>query len=262
MSDKAPNVLSWGSRVGSELTNQSSEELTRNERLLEYALQLLPEYGHQWNLHSQVTTRRQSLSRFLYYTALYEQILDIPGVICEFGVQWGATLTTLINLRGIYEPFNHSRRIYGFDTFEGFAVVDPKDGIHAKPGDYRTRDDYEDTLEEILAIHEANAPLAHIKKFALIKGDASVTIDSWLQENPHVIVSMAIFDMDVYAPTKSVLERIVPRLTKGSLLVFDELNNPAFPGETLAVQEILGLNRLALRRHPHQPYCAWAVWGD
>jgi hypothetical protein len=44
--------------------------------------------------------------------------------------------------------------------------------------------------------------------------------------------------------------------------VFDELNCPHFPGETLAVLEVLGLNNLALRRHPHQPYCAWAVYGE
>ena len=38
----------------------------------------------------------------------------------EFGVRWGQNLITLNNLRGIYEPFNHSRKIIGFDTFEGF----------------------------------------------------------------------------------------------------------------------------------------------
>jgi hypothetical protein len=50
---------------------------------------------------------------------------------------------------------------------------------------------------------------------------------------------MAIFDMDIYKPTKDVLEKIIPRLVKGSLLVFDELNFKAFPGETIAVNEVL-----------------------
>jgi hypothetical protein len=73
---------------------------------------------------------------------------------------------------------------------------------------------------------------------------------------------MAIFDMDIYKPTKDVLEKIIPRLTKGSLLVFDELSNEFWPGETLAVNEVLGLNNLSLRRFPHQTTCAWAVYGD
>ena len=93
-----------------------------------------------------------------------------------------------------------------------------------------------------------------------MKGDASLTINEWIQKNPHTIISMAIFDMDVYQPTKDVLEKIIPRLTKGSVLVFDELNCPKFPGETLALMEVLGVNNLKLRRDPNQPYCAWAVF--
>jgi hypothetical protein len=46
------------------------------------------------------------------------------------------------------------------------------------------------------------------------------------------------------------------------LLVFDELNCGYFPGETRAVQEVLGLNNITLKRHPHQSYCAWAVFGE
>jgi hypothetical protein len=68
--------------------------------------------------------------------------------------------------------------------------------------------------------------------------------------------------MDLYKPTRDVLETILPRLTRGSVLVFDELNCPRFPGETTALAEVLGLDNLRLRRDPHQPYCAWAIWGD
>ncbi len=73
---------------------------------------------------------------------------------------------------------------------------------------------------------------------------------------------MAIFDMDIYKPTRDALNMIQPRLTKGSMLVFDELNCPFFPGETQAVSEVLGLNNLRLQRFPNQPYCAFAEFGD
>ena len=49
---------------------------------------------------------------------------------------------------------------------------------------------------------------------------------------------MAILDMDVYDPTKKVLQKIKNRLFKGSVLVFDQLNHPDFPGETKAVLDI------------------------
>ena len=39
----------------------------------------------------------------------------------EFGVEWGSTLSLLIKLRSIHEPYNYSRKIIGFDTFSGFT---------------------------------------------------------------------------------------------------------------------------------------------
>jgi hypothetical protein len=209
-----------------------------------------------------LTLHRLSISRVLYYDDLYKKILDIPGVICEFGVRWGATLAQLISFRGVYEPYNYSRKIYGFDTFQGFTTIDEKDSGFSQLGDYSVTPGHLELLEEILTIHESFSPISHVKKFGLVKGDASQTVGPWLAENPHAIISMAIFDMDVYKPTRDVLEMILPRLVKGSLLVFDELNIEEFPGETQAVDEVLGLNNISLRRNPHQPFCAWAVFGD
>ena len=250
------------SKVDGVLTQISENEKILSQQLFNIAQNLMPQYGEQWNVQSNVVLNRQALSRLLYYNHLYQKIVDIPGVICEFGVQWGATLSQLVNLRGIYEPYNHSRKIFGFDTFEGFSTVDDKDGGFSKVGDYATIKNYEEILDIILSIHEANSPLPHIQKYQLLKGNASETIDTWLTENPHAIVAMAIFDMDVYVPTKDVLEKIIPRLTKGSLLVFDELNCQHFPGETRALNDVLGLNNITLKRFPHQPYCAWSVFGE
>lgn len=250
------------SKEKGELVSRTNDYSTRLNKLHEIATKLLPIYGPYWHRHSVVTMRVEALARTLYYNNLYQKIIDVPGVICEFGVQWGATLSQLVNLRSIYEPYNYSRTIYGFDTFSGLKNVRAEDGALASEGDYAVDNEYERTLEEILHLLEADSPIGHLKKFALIKGDASVTIDTWLDQNPHAIISMAIFDMDIYEPTKIVLEKIIPRLTKGSLLVFDELNYSAFPGETTAVNEVLGLNNITLKRTPLQPHCAWAVFGD
>jgi len=245
-----------------EFNLQAGGEMAMQQELFDLATTLMPRYGDGWNSHSLLTIRRQSLSRFLHYDLLYRQMLPVPGVICEFGVQWGATLSQLISLRGIHEPYNHSRRIIGFDTFQGFVGVDEQDGGRWSAGDYSTEDGYETTLDRVLTLQEGFNPLSHIKKFELVKGDASKTTAEWLERNPHAIISMAILDMDVYRATRDVLELIKPRLTKGSVLVFDELSSGDFPGETLAVAEVLGLNNLSLRRSNFHTYGAWAVWGE
>ena len=249
-------------KLSGEFTMQSNTERDSLQRLFEIQMDVMPRFGPQWNLHQTVFLRRQSLSRLIYYYELYQKIINVPGVICEFGVQWGATLSTLINLHGMLEPFNHSRVVYGFDTFEGFVQLDEKDRGYSAKGDYSTTEHYYEILEEIIQLQESFSPIPHVKKFELIKGDASETVLKWLERNPHAIVAMAILDMDVYKPTRDVLQAILPRLTKGSILVFDEVNCRHFPGETQAVVEVLGLNKLSLQRFPHQPFCAWAVFGE
>ena len=250
--------------ISGEFTQRSSSESERDAALYVLASARLGSgsLGAQWNYHFAAFTKRQVISRLLYQDFLYKKILDVPGVILEFGVHWGATIATLINLRGIYEPYNYSRVIYGFDTFSGFPDVNEKDGGFSKSGDYSTSPKYEDELAEVLAIHESFSPIPQIQKFHLIKGDVRETLPRFLEDNPHIIVAMAVFDMDIYMPTKSALTDVLPRLTKGSLLVFDELNCRHFPGETQAVNEVLGLNQLRLQRVPHQPYCSFAEFGS
>jgi Macrocin-O-methyltransferase (TylF) len=245
-------------KIDGEYTNLRDAERQRQRELGDIASTLIPRFGVDWPRHSLVALGVRSLARILYYSDLYKKILDVPGVICEFGVQWGSTLSQLIALRSIYEPFNTSRKVIGFDTFAGFPSVDVEDGVGPQTGDYGSETGHKETLERILSLHESFSPNSQVKKFELVEGDATITIGEWLDGNKHAIIAMAIFDMDLYKPTKEVLSKILPRLTKGSILVFDELNYPEFPGETLAVNEVLGLNKLTLKRSPYQPYCAWA----
>jgi len=241
---------------------RSRDALDALDHLREVHSELIPHMGKGWNKHIMVTQDVTAVARLLYLSQIYEQIINVPGVVCEFGVQWGATLCQLINLRAVYEPFNHSRIVYGFDTFNGFPSVHQKDGRRWKKGDLATIKNYEVRLDKILSLIEKVSPMAHIKKFRLVKGDVIETIDTWLETNPHAIIALAVFDMDLYEPTKEVLIKIKNRLTKGSIIAFDELNCQAFPGETVAVAEALGLNTLRLRRSPLHPFGAWAVFGD
>jgi len=83
-----------------------------------------------------------------------------------------------------------------------------------------------------------------------VKGDAVKTIPEYLKRHPETIISLAIFDFDIYAPTKAALEAIKPHLCKGSILVFDELCDDLLPGETIALRETWGLNNVRIQRFP------------
>jgi hypothetical protein len=243
------------------LTARNELEINNIQKLKEFHLSEINNWGVTWNKHSALTLQRNSVSRILHLDNMYKKIVGVAGSILEFGVQWGATLAQLIALRGIYEPYNYRRHIFGFDTFEGFKNTHDKiDGTHVEDGDYSVNKNYEKKLENILQLHEQGCPLSHIKKFTLIKGDASLTSKQWLIDYPHAVISMAIFDMDIYKPTRDALEAIIPRLTKGSVLIFDEINCEEFPGETKAIDDVLELNKLKLNHNPNHPSAAWTIW--
>jgi hypothetical protein len=159
----------------------------------------------------------------------------------------------------MYEPFNYNRKIVGFDTFEGFPSVDSRDGDHVAVGDYGVTDGWQDELEALLEFHNSNQPIPQKRKFELVRGDATETLPRYLAEHPETVIALAYFDFDIYEPTKACLKAILPHLTKGSVLAFDELNCPEFPGETLALREVLGLSRYGIRRDPNSPLTSWLV---
>ena len=205
--------------------------------------------------------RRQDLSSMLFMIDMYKQIIDVHGVIMEFGVRWGKNLALYESLRGTFEPFNHNRKIIGFDTFEGFPTVDKKDGDSdiIQKGAYNVTENYEEYLEKILNYHESESPISNIKKYELRKGDATLEIEVYLKENPQTIISFAYFDFDIYAPTKKCLEAIKPHLTKGSILGFDELNHKDYPGETIALKEVFGLDKYKIRRNIFSPTQSYII---
>lgn len=202
---------------------------------------------------------RQALSRINFIQSLYQKIVPVHGVIMEFGVRWGQNMALFSLLRGIHEPFNYNRRIIGFDTFEGFPSVSGQDGDLVKAGDYAVAEGWKAELEATLSFHEQNAPIPHKRKFELVQGDAGQTLPEYLQRHPETIVALAYFDFDLYEPTKACLERILPHVTRGSVLAFDELNCPEFPGETIALREVLGLSAHAIRRDPSSPLTSYIV---
>jgi hypothetical protein len=194
--------------------------------------------------------RGSALAKIFFLQEIHLQILDIPGCIMAFGTWWGQDLIVFENLRAIYEPYNCGRRIIGFDTFTGYLPSSDKD----KPsevvaeGNYSTTENYEEYLSELIAYHESENAMAHIPKHRVIRGDVCVSAPQYFVENPETLVALAYFDFAVYEPTKAALQAVLPRLVKGSILAFDELNSADYPGESRAVLEALDLKNHTVKR--------------
>jgi hypothetical protein len=211
------------------------------------------------NLGLFITSKLMARIKFMDF--LYQKIVELHGLVLDFGTRWGQNMALFTAFRSIYEPFNRNRKIIGFDTFEGFMSISDRDGSSEmmRLGKYAVTEGYEKVLERILDIHERSNPLGHIKKYDIIKGDASMEIVKYLKLHPETIVSLAYFDMDLYEPTKLCLQAIRPHLTKGSVIGFDELNAPECPGETVALNEVFGLGAYRIQRLPFTSRTAYLV---
>lgn len=248
MKPTAPRIMTFGAADEADRRVQLAQLLRQSpipnqELMLNVGLYLTP----------------QTLSRVLFMDFLYRQILDTQGVVVEFGCRWGQNMSLYTSLRGIYEPFNRLRRVIGFDTFSGFVSVASEDGKSVDAGDYATTPRYEDHLAQVLELQEKESPMGHLRKHEIVKGDATKTFADFLARNPQTIVALAYFDFDLFEPTRDCLKLLEPYLTKGSVIGFDELNDDTTPGETVALREVFGLGRFAIRHYRHSARTSYLV---
>ncbi|MCC7418399.1 MAG: class I SAM-dependent methyltransferase [Acidobacteria bacterium] len=204
--------------------------------------------------------RRKTVTRFITLYELFKLALDVKGSIIECGVFRGFGLMTWAHLSAVLEPANLTRRIYGFDSFEGFPEVGEQDRNAVRsPEAGGLRADAHAELTKIVGLYNQDRFLGHVDKVSLIKGDVTKTIPEFMQQHQHLVVSLLFLDLDLYAPTRIALEQFVPRMPKGAVIAFDELDNPIWPGETRAAVETIGLNALRVRRFAWDPYIGYAV---
>ncbi|MEP2944110.1 MAG: TylF/MycF/NovP-related O-methyltransferase [Hyphomicrobiales bacterium] len=245
-------AVSGGLRTNAESMEASlnREQFERNPESWEKKIENFPKY-----------VRRQNLTRFLALYEIFNRVLNIKGSVVECGVNHGFGLMSWAKFSAILEPVNLTRRIYGFDSFEGFPSVSDADRSnhsgHVKEGDLAA--DVQEELESLTEIYDSTRFLGHVNKVQLVKGDATETIPQFIEDNPHVLVSLLFMDFDLYEPTKVALEHFLPRMPKGAIVAFDELDNPLWPGETLAMLEAHAKRPLRLERLPFDPYIGFAV---
>ena len=207
----------------------------------------------------------RTLKRQLFFDYLYRQTIEIHGDVFLFGLRWGRELSLIESLRTIYEPFNASRNIIGFDSFTGFPEITEKDNSSKtsklEAGYLSTTSNYFDHLSDVLNVRRKLDPLPNIERTFIVKGEAPKSLKDYLKEHPETIISFAYFDFDLYEPTLECIKMIIPFITKGAIIGFDELNSKVCPGETIAVRELLGLNNFKIKRSRnfsgHGSYIIW-----
>lgn len=164
------------------------------------------------------------------------------------------------------DVFGINRKIIGFDTFTGFPSVSKEDlssndDLNAlKQGGFSSFDRIEDEMRDCIIEFDNNRFLNQFPKIELIKGDATKTIPEFVERNPHTLISLLFLDFDLYEPTKIALEYFAKRVVKGGVIVFDEINNPRWHGESVATLEYFkSFNHCRLQAFDFEPNISYMI---
>lgn len=199
--------------------------------------------------------RSSALAKIFFLYEAYSEVLNLPGDIFVLGTWLGQDLVVFESMRAMLEPYNASRALVGFDTFDGYEGITDYDSRSetVKKDGYAVPENYKDYLSALLAYHRSENAMGHALKHNLVEGDACETVAGYLGQHTESMIALAFFDMALYEPTKAALLAMEDRFLLGSVLVFDELNDARYPGETIAVREWLKGRSYTVKRSRFLP---------
>lgn len=172
------------------------------------------------------------LAKLLAHYELYRMITGLPGAVAELGVYKGASLLRFATYRGVLEN-HYSRPIIGFDAFGAFPRQEIEGGA-----DKAFIEKFENAGGEGISRSDLQAILDD-KGFAnvdLIEGNIFDTLPAFLDSRPAQRIALLHLDLDVYEPTAFALDKLLSRMVRGGLVVFDDYG--LVEGATRAAEEI------------------------
>lgn len=199
------------------------------------------------------TADASRFSKFITHLEFFKQTSTVRGEILEFGIFKGNSFFRWIKFRDLLEQTS-SRKVIGFDIFGDF----PEAGFE---GDKARRDAFvaETNGGKSISIEEINELLdkqSLNKNVELVKGDILVTLNDYLDKNPHLKISLLHIDVDLYEPVKLILEKLYDRVTTGGIIVFDDYGT--FAGTNKAVDDFFK-NKAEIKKLPYSNTISYLV---
>lgn len=149
---------------------------------------------------------------------------NIEGNFAEVGVYKGNTAAIFAYYANLY-----SRKVFLFDTFEGFNSKD----LHGIDSDKFIG--FDDT-----SINLAKEVIGeHVNVCDFVKGHFPETVNENHKNQKFSIVSL---DCDLYDPTKAGLDFFYPRMNLGGIFFLHDYSNIYWTGSKKAIDEFLKLN--------------------
>ena len=139
-----------------------------------------------------------------------ESVRNTSGIYAEFGVLHGDTFKDILNFAKL-----HDKKAYAFDSFRGMAEPTEKDGELGKKQYPIGRFDVGGPQLLITTLVDRGY---NLNDFAIIEGFLPET----LEQVKDLKYAFARVDLDHYYPTKCVLEYLLLRMSRDSIVLCDD----------------------------------------
>lgn len=193
-----------------------------------------------------LTSDPSRLGKTIAHYELYKMIMDLPGDIVEFGVFKGVSLVKWATFRNLFETAS-SRKVIGFDIFGKFPETEFE-------GDKKLRENFVQSAGESSISEQDLYNVLDQKKLQnveLVKGNILETVPDYCKKNPNLKISLLHIDVDIYEPSKIILENMYKSVVNGGLIVLDDYG--VFPGETKAVDDFFHGKNVVIHKFPFAP---------
>jgi len=168
----------------------------------------------------------QSLFKYFKIFEIIISISKLKGDIIELGVWRG---NNLIFIKKVADYFNLKKKIFGYDWFEGLKEFGKND-IKLNKRKYKGNKNF---IKKLIEDQK-------LSKMYLIDDDVKNFETHFDKKQKFCLVYL---DLDLYKPTKKVLEIIDKYLVKNGLIVFDQAQKKEWVGEKKALIEFCVKNK-------------------
>ena len=192
-------------------------------------------------------------SKFVSHLEFFKRTSNIRGEILEFGIFKGNSFFRWIKFRDLLEQTS-SRKIIGFDIFGDFPEANfEEDKLKRDAFVTETNGGKSITYDEITELLKKQNLQKNVE---IIKGDILQTLDNYLSDNPHLKISLLHIDVDLYEPSKVILEKLYSKVSKGGIIVLDDYG--AFAGTNKAVDDFFK-NKVEIKKLPYSNAISYIV---
>lgn len=174
------------------------------------------EVRHYLDLFPVYASRRSFIRQLAHYE-LFKLTVDLPGHYADFGVYYGKSFFSWHKFIETFTPTATHKKVFGFDSFDGFPALAEADGdvdhsIQKDVGGLNSGSFLEE-FQALLALQNGDGVIPS-NRGAIVKGDICETLPAWTKQNPEARFCLLNLDVDIYAPTRVILEECWDRLVR------------------------------------------------